>query len=117
MTEHSEACTSSSVGKFGSAFSKLIIETLTEAVILVEDSIPGASLDGHPSQIHIVELKHWLKCTGANQSGHKGGLVKRLVLGTIASYSHIFIAKTYTSVCVSIESTLYEIRKYTQIHR
>ena len=58
MTEDSEACASSSVGVFGSAFSKLIIETLTEAVILVEDNIPGASLDGwDPSQLHIVGLK------------------------------------------------------------
>ena len=96
VTEHSEACASSSVGEFGSAFSKLIIETLTEAVIVVEDNMPGPSLDGQdPSQLHVVELKPWLKYRGTNQSGRKGDLVKQLVSGAIAYYSHIFIAKTY----------------------
>ena len=47
-------------------------------MILVESDIPGASLDGRdPSELHIVELKRWLKCIGANLSGRKADLVKR----------------------------------------
>ena len=50
----------------------------TEPTILVESDIPGASLDGRdPSELHIVELKRWLKCRGANLSGRKADLVKR----------------------------------------
>ena len=45
----------------------------------MEDDIPGASLNGRdPSELHVVELKRWLKCRGANQSGRKADLVKRL---------------------------------------
>jgi len=34
---------------------------------LTEDNIPGASLSGrNPSELHLQELKHWLKCRGAN---------------------------------------------------
>ena len=45
----------------------------------MEDDIPGASLNGRdPSELHVVELKQWLKCRGANQSGRKADLVKRL---------------------------------------
>ena len=49
-----------------------------EPMILVESDIPGASLDGRdPSELHIVELKQWLKCIGANLSRCKADLVKR----------------------------------------
>ena len=45
----------------------------------MEDDIPGASLNGRdPSELHVVELKRWLKCRGANQSGRKADFVKRL---------------------------------------
>lgn len=46
MTEDYGACTTSSVCKFESAINELITETLKEAVILVENNIPGALLDG-----------------------------------------------------------------------
>ena len=46
--------------------------------LLRKENIPGASLNGHkPSDLHVVELKHWLKCRGATTSGRKQGLVKR----------------------------------------
>ena len=50
----------------------------TEPTILVESDIPGALLDGRdPSELHVVELKRWLKCRGANLSGRKADLVKQ----------------------------------------
>ena len=56
-----------------------------EPVILVEENMPGASLDGRdPSELHVVELKRWLKCRGPNQSGRKRDFVKRLVRSTVA---------------------------------
>ena len=49
----------------------------TEPMILGESDIPGALLDGRdPSELHVVELKRWLKCRGANLSGRKADLVK-----------------------------------------
>ena len=43
---------------------------------LHEEGIPGASLNGRkPSDLHVVELKHWLKCRGATTSGRKQDLV------------------------------------------
>ena len=48
-------------------------------VCLREEDIPGASLNGwQPSQLHVVELKRWLKCRGATTAGKKADLVKRL---------------------------------------
>ena len=48
-------------------------------VCLREEDIPGASLNGRqPSQLHVVELKRWLKCRGATTAGKKADLVKRL---------------------------------------
>ncbi len=45
---------------------------------LTEADIPGASLAGRdPSQLHVVELKRWLKCRGAMVTGRKKDLVKR----------------------------------------
>ncbi len=45
---------------------------------LTEMDVPGASLNGRePSQLHVVELKRWLKCRGATTSGRKEELVKR----------------------------------------
>ena len=45
---------------------------------LTEDDMPGASLSGRdPSELHVQELKRWLKCRGANLSGRKADLVKR----------------------------------------
>jgi len=58
-------------------YAKFFISEATHS--LVEADIPGVSLDGRdPSELHVVELKRWLKCRGANQSGHKADLVKRL---------------------------------------
>ena len=49
------------------------------SVCLREEDIPGASLNGRqPSQLHVVELKCWLKCRGATTAGKKADLVKRL---------------------------------------
>ena len=33
---------------------------------------------GDPSQLHVVELKRWLKCRGATTAAKKQDLVKRL---------------------------------------
>ena len=50
-------------------------------VILREEDIPGASLNGRePSQLYVMELKQWLKCRGAPTTGRKQVLVKRLVI-------------------------------------
>ena len=39
---------------------------------LTEDDILGASLSGHdPSELHMQELKHWLKCRGVISQGEK----------------------------------------------
>ena len=36
-------------------------------VCLHEEDIPGESLNSHESsQLHVVELKHWLKCRADN---------------------------------------------------
>ncbi len=44
---------------------------------LTEEDVPGASLNGRdPSQLHVEELKRWLKCRGAMVSGRKKDLVK-----------------------------------------
>ncbi len=49
-----------------------------DTIVLKEENIPGASLKGRdPSQLHVVELKRWLKCRGAIVSGKKQDLVKR----------------------------------------
>ena len=48
---------------------------------ITAEDVPGASLNGHsPSQLHVVELKRWLKCRGATTAGEKQDLVKRLNL-------------------------------------
>ena len=45
--------------------------------IVLKEDIPGASLNGRdPSQLHVVELKRWLKCRGAIVSGKEQDLVK-----------------------------------------
>ena len=47
---------------------------------LSEKDVPGAALNGRePSQLHVVELKRWLKCRGAATSWRKKVLVKRFV--------------------------------------
>ena len=50
-----------------------------DMIVLKEEDIPGASLNGRdPSQLQVVELKRrWLKCRGAIVSGKKQNLVKR----------------------------------------
>ena len=48
-------------------------------ICLREEDVPGASLNGRdPSQLHVVELKRWLRCRGATTAGRKEDLVKRL---------------------------------------
>ena len=48
-------------------------------VTLTAEHDPGASLNIHdPRQLHVVELKKWLKCRGATTAGKKQDLVKRL---------------------------------------
>ena len=56
---------------------QLVNEFISEPMwTLVEDDIPGASLDGRDLlELHVVELKRWLKCRGANQSGCKADLI------------------------------------------
>ena len=45
--------------------------------VCLREDVPGASLNGHePSQLHVVELKHWLKCRAAATAGKKQELVK-----------------------------------------
>ena len=47
------------------------------SIQLSEKDTPGALLCGcDPSELHVVELKHCLKCRGANTTGRKPELVK-----------------------------------------
>ena len=47
-------------------------------VCLHEEDVPGASLNRSGScQLHVVELKCWLKCRAATTVGKKHDLVKR----------------------------------------
>ncbi len=51
---------------------------------LSEKDVPGAALNGRePSQLHVVELKRWLKCRGATTSGRKEELVKRFDISCV----------------------------------
>ena len=46
-------------------------------VCLHEEEVPSALLNMHePSQLPVVELKCWLKCTAATTVGKKQNLVK-----------------------------------------
>ncbi len=59
-------------------FSGSNAETGKSLYKLTEMDVPGASLNGRePSQLHVVELKRWLKCRGATTSGRKEELMKR----------------------------------------
>ena len=67
-------------GAAASSFQNSQTGSSTDQPILREEDIPGALLNGRePSQLHVVELKRWLKCRGATTSGRKQDLVKRLV--------------------------------------
>ena len=49
-----------------------------EVLMLQEDDIPGASLNGKdPSELNVVQLKRWLACRGAPLSGKKPELIDR----------------------------------------
>ena len=46
-------------------------------VYLHEEDVPGGSVNRRePSQLHVVELKRWLKCTAATTVGKKQDVVK-----------------------------------------
>ena len=48
-------------------------------VCLREEDVPGASLNrSELCQLHVVELKCWLKCRAATTVGKKQDLVKQL---------------------------------------
>jgi len=48
-------------------------------LFLREVYLPGPYLNGRdPSQLHVVELKRWLKFQGATTAGRKEDLVKKL---------------------------------------
>ncbi len=48
------------------------------ALPLLENDIPGASLNGRdPSLLKVPELKRWLLCRGASVRGKKADLVLR----------------------------------------
>ena len=43
-----------------------------EEISLVEEDIPGASLNGNdPRKLTVKQLKVWLSCRGAKMSGEK----------------------------------------------
>ena len=49
-----------------------------DILVLNEDDIPGASLDGkHPCELNIIQLKRWLVCRGAPVNGKKPELIQR----------------------------------------
>ena len=51
---------------------------MDDILLLTEDDIPGASLNGKsPSQLTVVQLKRWLACRGAPVSGKKPDLLER----------------------------------------
>ena len=57
----------------------VFLGTTQNQVAIQEEDVPGASLNGRdPSQLHVVELKRWLRCRGATTAGRKEDLVKRL---------------------------------------
>ena len=53
-------------------------ELHVDILLLTEDDIPGALLNGKsPSQLTVVQLKRWLACHGAPISGKKPDLLER----------------------------------------
>lgn len=55
-------------------------ENVDDILLLTENDIPGASLDGkHPSELNVTQLKRWLVCRGAPVNRKKPELVDRLV--------------------------------------
>ena len=51
---------------------------VVDILLLTEDDIPGASLNGKsPSQLTVVQLKRWLACCGVPISGKKPDLLER----------------------------------------
>lgn len=51
-----------------------------DILLLTENDIPGASLDGKdPTVLNVTQLKRWLVCRGAPVNGKKPELIKRLV--------------------------------------
>ena len=50
----------------------LLVFLTTHSQAVTEEDIPGASLNGFkPNDLHVMELKCWLKCRGATTSGKK----------------------------------------------
>eukprot|EP00795_Rhopilema_esculentum_P003994 gene3994-20079_t len=50
----------------------------TEVVFLNKDDVPGAKLLKKPSECSVTELKRWLECRGAKESGTKKVLIERV---------------------------------------
>eukprot|EP00795_Rhopilema_esculentum_P005556 gene5556-9558_t len=50
----------------------------TEVVFLNKDDVPGTKLLKKPSECSVTELKRWLECRGAKESGTKKVLIERV---------------------------------------
>jgi hypothetical protein len=56
---------------------------------LDENDVPGAALVKPPEHCTVLILKRWLACRGANVSGKRDDLIKRLVhLICVLSFLH-----------------------------
>ena len=55
-----------------------MIDEADQAVILTEEDVPGSKLTKSPASCSNVELKRWLECRGAKESGKKVELVERV---------------------------------------
>lgn len=64
-----------------------------DILLLTENDIPGASLDGKdPTVLNVTQLKRWLVCRGAPVNGKKPELIKRLVYyNIIIMYFYLYI--------------------------
>ena len=65
-------------GELAASSSQNSLPVCSSLVCLREEDNPGASLNGRePNQLHVVELKCWLKCRAVTTVGKKHDLVKR----------------------------------------
>ena len=91
-------------------------------LMLQEDDIPGASLNGKdPSELNVVQLKRWLACRGAPLSGKKPELIDRYNLyynfSHIASYCQVQTVLSRPTIASMILCTIVYIIVYFYMKR
>ena len=66
----------------------MMMKMQMDILLLTENDIPGASLDGkHPSELNVTQLKRWLVCQGAPVNGKKPELIDQLVYCNLYLYT------------------------------